>query len=108
MASASEKPKYVVGSLVGFVIAALFNAILTVVKEEYEGVYNWLASTFGHHWVGHGILVILTFIIGTGISIGVYKGERFDEGLSKKLSLTVIIATLISVLIIAGFMLAEL
>ena len=49
MASVSEKPKYVVGSLVGFVIAALFNAILTVVKESYEGVHNWLASTFGHH-----------------------------------------------------------
>ena len=46
MVSISEKPKYVVGSLVGFVIAALFNAILTVVKEEYEGVYDWLASTF--------------------------------------------------------------
>lgn len=99
--------KWMVGSTVGYVVAALFNAVLVVVKETYKGVYNWLADVFGHHWIGHGILTIIVFIIATFIGYSAYTGKTATNKLFDKLLWTVVIATLLSVLIIAGFFLAH-
>jgi len=100
--------RLLVSSVIGYVVAALLNAILVVVKEINEGFFTWLATTFGHHWIGHGILVVLAFIIGTLIGFGVYRGDVVTEKLSTKLILTIIITTLVSVFIIAGFMASRL
>jgi hypothetical protein len=64
-----EKSKLAFGSSVGYVITALINAILVVAKESNEAFQKSLATTFGHHWIGHGILVILVFMISTLISM---------------------------------------
>lgn len=99
--------RILVSSVVGYIVAALFNSILVIVKEEKHGVYEWLANTFSHHWIGQGILVILAFIVGTGISYAVYKGGEAKESLFTKLIAAVFIVTLISVGLIAGFFLLE-
>ncbi len=36
-------------SSISFFITALFNAILTIWREEDKDIYNWLVATFGHH-----------------------------------------------------------
>ena len=97
------KANLAVGSVVGYALSALFNAILVLAKETNEGVHEWLVSVFGHHWVGHGILVVIVFILGTLIGMGLYKGTELTEGLSSKLTAVIIVFTLLSALIIAGF-----
>jgi len=32
-------------------------------KETNAGIKSWLKTTFGHHWIGHGILTILVFVL---------------------------------------------
>jgi len=96
--------KWVYGSIIGYFIAALFNAILVVLKESNESVHDWIAGTFGHHWVGHGILVLIVFIIFTLIGSAVGGGENLSETKSNTLILVAVAATIISVLIIGGFM----
>jgi small-conductance mechanosensitive channel len=102
-----KKSKLAFGSSVGYVITALFNAILVVAKESNEAFLTSLKTTFGHHWIGHGILVILVFIIATLILMTIYKGE-FTDKTAKILTITIIVSTLLRFLIIAGFYITHL
>jgi len=88
--------------------AALFNAVLVVAKETNLAMKEWLKLAFGHHWIGHGILVIAVFILATLASAALYRREEFTDKLSLRLSVAVILFTLISALIIAGFFASEL
>lgn len=97
--------KWVYGSVIGYFIAALFNSILVVIKETYESVHDWLAATFGHHWVGQGILVIIVFLVFTFIGSAMTKGGDIDEAKANQLITITVLGTILSVLIIAGFFL---
>lgn len=98
-----KKIKLLFGGTTGYLSAALFNAILVLVKETNKAVFSWLKSMFGHHWVGHGILTLVVFLLATLMATALYKGEEFNEKLSVRLSIAVVVVTLISFLIIAGF-----
>ena len=98
-----DKTNLAVGSVVGYAVSVLFNSLLVLAKETGKGVEEWLVSTFGHHWVGHGMLVITVFVLGTLVGMGFYKGTELTERLSSKLTAVVIIFTLLGVVIIAGF-----
>ncbi len=95
--------KLLVGGTFGYFIAALFNSILVVIKETDEQVHDWLANVFGHRWLGHGILTLIVFIVFTIVFSNVYRGTKLSEGLANKLVMIVILGTLLSIAIIAGF-----
>ncbi len=46
-----------------FAITALLSAVLVIVKETNRGIFEWMAGLTGHHWVTHGILQLLVFVI---------------------------------------------
>lgn len=46
-----------------FSITALLSAVLVVVKETNRGIFEWMAGLTGHHWVTHGVLQLLVFVI---------------------------------------------
>jgi hypothetical protein len=48
------------------------------------------------------------FILGTVIAMSLYRGKELSDRLSKMPALTIILFTILSVLIIAGFYLWEL
>jgi heme/copper-type cytochrome/quinol oxidase subunit 2 len=107
MAERVGNARILVSATIGYIVSALFNSLLVIVKETREGVHDWLASTFGHHWIGHGILTILTFIIVTIITYSIYKNEKADERLLARLLWSIVGVTILSALIILGFFLAE-
>ena len=98
---------WVTGGAIGYFITVLFNAVLVVVKETYKYVYEWLASTFGHHWIGHGILVILVFILTTYLSSNLIKAGELSETRATHLLYLILAGTIISFVIIGGFFLIE-
>jgi len=57
----------------------------------------------GHHWVGHGILVVIVFIVFTFIGSLFYREAGSTEGLVNKLIILIIIGTILSLIIIVGF-----
>ena len=101
-----EKAKYVIGGSIAYLIGSLFSAILVVWKETNESVYNWLKDTFGHHWIGHGILTLLIFFIVFAISSAAYKVDSM-ENKHNLVNALVVIATILSFIIILGFFLIE-
>lgn len=103
-----DKIRIAVSSVIGYASAALFNGILVVIKETNTGVFNWLKTTFGHHWIGQGVLTILVFALVTLITMSAYKGNELTDKLSTKLVITTIISTLLSVFIITGFYITHL
>ncbi len=103
-----ERVRLLIGAAIGYMPSALFNAILVVAKETNPALKGWLKTAFGHHWIGHGVLTLLVFIIATLIAIALYRGSEFTDKLSLRLTIAIIIITLASALIIAGFYLSAL
>jgi len=101
------KIKILIGSFIGYFAAAIFNSLLLIIKETNPAVKTWLKVTFGHHWIGHGILTIIVFILVMLISLPIFKGE-FNDKIAKIFLITFIILTLLSVFLIAGFYLSKL
>jgi hypothetical protein len=92
--------KWSVGLGVSFLIASLFNALLIIAKENYAPLKDWMKSFSGHHWMTHGIFVIVLFIV-----LGYFLSRA---GLEKKMdadktSWMVIAGTVLGGLIIVGF-----
>jgi uncharacterized membrane protein len=74
-----------------------------VIKESNEAVEAWLKSVFGHHWIGHGILVVVVFIIALLVSMPLIKRELTDKA-AKTLTIATIAIVLLSFLIIFVFL----
>jgi hypothetical protein len=102
-----EMGKYTKSFGLSFAIASLFNAFLVIVKEGNEDtVLAWMAAATGHHWVAHGILNLIVFLV-VGWSL-----SRMNDGegvtiTSKALVTTIVASLVISWLIIVGFFLIE-
>lgn len=85
-------------------IAIISNTLLAWVKDSYPAVNAAMAAALGHHWITHGILVVLVFLI---------LGKLFSEtGFSKKLtgtslSLTLFISVLLGGLGLVGWFFFE-
>ncbi|MFC6673761.1 hypothetical protein [Marinobacterium aestuariivivens] len=82
-------------------ITSLLNALLVVLKEQNnETVLAWMTAATGHHWISHGMLVIVLFIVlrwlmarlGLGADL---TGNRLSALVSGSLAL--------SGLVIAGY-----
>ncbi|HVN70954.1 MAG TPA: hypothetical protein VMU10_02930 [Desulfomonilia bacterium] len=46
-----------------FLVVSILNGILMIVKESNEGLRKWMAGLLGHHWITHGVFVIILFFV---------------------------------------------
>ena len=92
--------KLSVGFGVSFLIASIMNGLLIVAKESYAPLKAWMKSLTGHHWITHGILVIVLFIV-----LGyIFSKTDLDKKINAdKTSSLVIAGTALGGLIIVGF-----
>lgn len=96
--------KYLYGGSIAFFIASLFNAILVIMKETDESIYEWLKNTFGHHWIGHGILTLLIFFIILGLThIGMKEVDISDK--YSLINILLVAGVFLSFILILGFFL---
>jgi hypothetical protein len=98
--------KYIAGFGISFFITSLLNALLVVIKETNEPVMIYMKAATGHHWITHGVVVIVLFIIiGLAISnMNAVEKWKLDE---KKISNAVVGGAVTGAIIIAGFYLAN-
>ena len=92
--------KFSVGLGVSFLIASIFNGLLIVAKESYAPLKNWMKSLSGHHWITHGIFVIVLFIV---LGYIFSKTDMYKKINADKTSGVVIAGTVLGGLIIVGF-----
>lgn len=46
-----------------FAITAVISAVLVPIKELNSGVHQWMTALTGHHWVTHGMLELILFLL---------------------------------------------
>ena len=92
--------KFSVGFGLSFLIASIVNGLLIIAKESYGPLKSWMKSLSGHHWITHGIIVIVLFIVLGYIFSRTDIDKKID---ADKISFLVIVGTILGGLIIAGF-----
>jgi hypothetical protein len=66
---------FIPGFGLSFLVVSIINSILVIEKEANEGLKKWMAGLLGHHWVTHGVFIILLFFV-----LGwVFSRIKFDE-----------------------------
>jgi uncharacterized membrane protein len=84
-----------------YAIASIFNALLMVLKEASPAVHDGLGAITGNHWVTHGLLNLIVFVV-LGL---VLSRSSYAHMSASSLINTIVGSTVVSGLIIAGFFL---
>jgi hypothetical protein len=53
----------VAGFALSYAITSLISVVVVIIKELSEGVHDGMAAITGHHWITHGLLDIILFIV---------------------------------------------
>ena len=83
---------------VSYAITSVLSALLVIWKETSEAVHDALAAITGHHWVTHGILAVVVFLV-----LGFLLSRRGTEMTGGAIVMTIVVATILSGAIIAGY-----
>ena len=86
---------------ISYAITSIFSALLVVLKELSAGVHDGLAAITGHHWVTHGLLNVIVFVV---LGMLLSRANRAPMPVASLVNV-VIGSTIVSGLIIAGFFL---
>jgi len=102
-----EIGKYTRGFGLSFAITSLLSALLVIIKEKNEGtVLAAMAAATGHHWVTHGVINLILFIV-----LG-WLFSRSSEGrgvnlTASALTYCILCGVVINGLLISGFYLLD-
>ncbi len=83
-------------------ITCVLSAVLVIIKELDEHLLNWMKAATSHHWITHGVIDIVAFVlIGLALSrLGGEDGIRISPG---NLAGTIMGSVVAGSIIIAGF-----
>lgn len=96
--------KYAIAFGRSFAVTSVLSALLVVVKERNETVMAWMKAAMGHHWVTHGVLTIVLFVV-LGAVLAARSSSTVTSEDYNRTAIAVSLSTIISGLIIAGFFL---
>jgi len=81
-----------------YAITCILSAILVVLKESSDAIHDGLAAVLGHHWVTHGALDIVVFLV-----LGLILSRSGKTMTSSALIKTIVGGTVLGGLIITGY-----
>lgn len=82
------------------IVTSFLNAAILILKEKNEAVMGAMKQAMGHHWITHGTIVIVLFIVLGFVFAALKLGTKIDD---KQMLKYIVWGTIISGLIIAGF-----
>lgn len=99
----SEVGKYTRSFGLSFAITSVVSALLVILKESSEeGVLAWMAAVTGHHWITHGLINLILFVVIGWALARVNKGQGVSLSVNNLVS-CIVGAVIISGVLIAGF-----
>jgi hypothetical protein len=101
-AEAGALGKYTRSFGLSLAITSVLSSLLVVLKELNEGVLIWMKAATPHHWITHGILDVLAFVIIAFALAQLHGGQGVRVSV-KGMTLAVVGSAVVSGLIIAGF-----
>ena len=70
---------FIPGFALAFMFVSIANAALVILKEANEDLKELMAGLLGHHWVTHGVfIIILFFVLGLLFSRIQYNEQWFS------------------------------
>ena len=94
--------KQTIGYGIAAIIAILGNTILTFIKDKNPAVNAFMKQLMYHHWITHGVAVVLTFFV-----LGFLLSRIVRPSATKMLAPALIIATALGALgIVVLFLIA--
>lgn len=91
----TEIGKYTRSFGLSFSITSVLSAVLVILKETYEdSLLETMKSLTGHHWVTHGVIDILIFLVLGWILSKVNKGEGVN------LSANILVSCIIGAIVV--------
>lgn len=100
-ANAEMADSYATGFGLSFAITSVLSALLVVLKEVKEdSVLAAMKAITGHHWVTHGVLDVVLFVV---IGLALAKGGQGVTMAADTLVKTIAGSVILSGLIIVGF-----
>ena len=98
-----ELGKYTKSFGLSLAITSLISALLVVLKETNEDtVLVWMKAATGHHWVTHGVINLVLFLLFGWLLAIPNDGQGVNIS-SRSLVLTIVVSFIASGLIIIGF-----
>jgi len=98
-----EIGKYTKSFGLSFAITSLISALLVILKESNEEtVLAWMKAATGHHWITHGIIDIILFVVLGWVLSMPNSGQGLKISANALIG-NIVASTLISGLLIAGF-----
>jgi uncharacterized Tic20 family protein len=83
-------------------ITSLFSAILVTIKESSHAVMNFMKAVTFHHWVTHGLFVIVAFVV-LGWALSRTNNGQGPSMTADRLIQVIVGAVVVSGVLIAGF-----
>ena len=93
--------KYTRSFGLSFAITSVLSALLVILKESNEeSVLEWMKAATSHHWVTHGLINLIVFVILGWIL------SRSQGGQGMKLSVNSLIGCIVGAVLISGLLIA--
>lgn len=89
-------------SILAFFATCFANGILTSIKDSVPSIKEFIANFFGHHWIGHGIIILVFFILCMVLFQVIKLNEKLKVGDSCMVRYS-ILGSIIGVILILGF-----
>ena len=107
MANADSLGKYTVSYALSLAVVSVLNGLLVILKESNEDtVLAWMKRLAGHHWITHGIFVVVAFVVLGWLFSRANGGRGIQIPVSRLIGLLVG-AVVVGGALIAGFYLIE-
>ena len=98
--------KYTISFGLSLALASVMNALLVIAKEKNPPVMAGLQSMSGHHWVSHGIVILVLFAAFGWIFAQAAGGEGIKMTANRLIGLLAI-GVVAGGLLICGFYLTD-
>lgn len=101
-AAESTLGKYTRSFGLSLAITSVFSALLVVVKELNEGLLNWMKAVTPHHWITHGVMDVLLFIV-IGFVLAQLNGGKGVSISERGVTSAIVGGVIVGGLVVAGF-----
>jgi hypothetical protein len=91
--------------LISAIVVTFINGPLTLIKE-LTPLKDALKAGFGHHWVGHGVVLFIIFLVVSAASYGYYRGKASEPPMDK-MALLLLVGAFFMLFLILGFFIYE-
>ena len=97
----SEIGKYTRSFGLSFAITSVVSALLVIIKESSEeGVLAAMKAVTGHHWITHGLINLILFVV-----IG-WAFTRSNNGQGVEINANGLVSCILGAVIISGILIA--